>query len=503
MKRKTTEEFIKDAQGVHGNVYDYSATDYQNSNTKVKVRCLSHGIFEVRPSDHLRIQKNGKAASCAKCVREMMHRRFIGTKKEFVEKAIAIHGNLYGYDEVEYVNYKVRVKIRCFMHGIFEQTPFQHLKPSSGGCSKCNNGEKYSRRKVITTEEIVSKFIGVHGDLYGYDEVEYVNSRTLVRIQCPIHGIFKQRIHSHLNGAGCRQCKNSPPSLNQKDFLTRAFTKHGDRYDYSETVYIKMLGKVKIICGVHGEFWQYAGHHLKGMNCPQCASLDTIKIITLTTDDWKRKAKVVHGDLYGYDEVEYVDSRLEVKILCYKHGIFLQNAAKHLEGSGCARCFGRYKTTKEYIKQAQGVHGPFYDYSVTIYVNTQGKIKIRCPIHGIFEQNPSGHLVGRGCRVCHNGGFNDEYPGMLYYLRVADGSDGYCYKIGITNRTVQTRFSQFELKHINVLWTKLYHKGIDARMEERRILNKFTQYRTVGKIPTLLSGHSELFTENVLRDIVV
>ena len=39
MKKKTTEEFIKQAKEIHGNKYDYSKTEYKNTRTKVEIIC--------------------------------------------------------------------------------------------------------------------------------------------------------------------------------------------------------------------------------------------------------------------------------------------------------------------------------------------------------------------------------------------------------------------------------------------------------------------------------
>ena len=52
-KRKTKEQFIKDAEKTHGNKYDYSKTKYVNSNTKICVICPEHGEFWTRPDHHL------------------------------------------------------------------------------------------------------------------------------------------------------------------------------------------------------------------------------------------------------------------------------------------------------------------------------------------------------------------------------------------------------------------------------------------------------------------
>lgn len=55
---------------------------------------------------------------------------------------------------------------------------------------------------------------------------------------------------------------------------------------------------------------------------------------------------------------------------------------------------------EEFVKKAQGVHGDKYDYSQVNYVNSKTKVKIICPIHGEFEQAPEKHWLGRGCLLC-------------------------------------------------------------------------------------------------------
>jgi len=50
---KTSETFIFDAQGVHGNLYDYSKTNYNGAHKKVSIKCKIHDEFLQRPNDHL------------------------------------------------------------------------------------------------------------------------------------------------------------------------------------------------------------------------------------------------------------------------------------------------------------------------------------------------------------------------------------------------------------------------------------------------------------------
>lgn len=57
----TTEEFIKISKTIHGNKYDYSKTNYIDSNTKVIITCPIHGDFKQKPHEHLR------SCGCQKC----------------------------------------------------------------------------------------------------------------------------------------------------------------------------------------------------------------------------------------------------------------------------------------------------------------------------------------------------------------------------------------------------------------------------------------------------
>lgn len=60
------------------------------------------------------------------------------------------------------------------------------------------------------------------------------------------------------------------PRYTQEYFLKKVHERHGDRYDYSLSIYKSGHEKVKIICRVHGIFEQDATSHINGHNCPYC-----------------------------------------------------------------------------------------------------------------------------------------------------------------------------------------------------------------------------------------
>ena len=54
MARKTKQEFIEEAQQVHGDRFDYSEVEYVNTHTPVKIKCGQCGlVFLQEPSSHL------------------------------------------------------------------------------------------------------------------------------------------------------------------------------------------------------------------------------------------------------------------------------------------------------------------------------------------------------------------------------------------------------------------------------------------------------------------
>ena len=126
----------------------------------------------------------------------------------------------------------------------------------------------------------------------------------------------------------------------------------------------------------------------------------------LTTDDFIKKAKEIHGDKYDYSKVKYIDYNTKVCIICSEHGEFWQKPNVHLQGGGCQICASisrkikRSLNTTEFIKKAKEIHGDKYDYSKVEYLNNRTKICIICPTHGEFCQTPLGHLHGNGCLQC-------------------------------------------------------------------------------------------------------
>jgi|ERR1700722_8156035 len=197
----TTEIFIVDCVKAHNNKYDYSKTSYTNYYGKVCIICPVHGEFWQRAGDHKR--GNG----CKPCGNST------ATKEQFINKAIAVHGNKYDYSLVNYVNSYTNIVIVCKLHAEqFVQQPRSHLV--FFGCNKCAKNS-FKSNTTLTTEEFIYNAKIVHKDSFDYSKVEYKHSQESICIICKVHGEFWQKPFNHILGHGCQKCSHriSKPEL--------------------------------------------------------------------------------------------------------------------------------------------------------------------------------------------------------------------------------------------------------------------------------------------------
>ena len=226
MKKKTTDEFIKDAKKIYGDRYDYSKVEYVNDSTKICIICPIHGEFWKTPSNHIH---KTNPQGCIKCSREKLSQNLRNDVKEFVNKANDIHNDKYSYDKIKYINNRIKIIITCPLHGDFYQTPYSHLQGC--GCPKCVTNTK------LSNEEFIQKAKIVHGDKYDYSLTKYKNALTNVDIICKKHGKFRQTPHSHLSGRGCPFCKSSHMETEIRNYLKT------NNIIYEEQKHFEWLGK--------------------------------------------------------------------------------------------------------------------------------------------------------------------------------------------------------------------------------------------------------------------
>ena len=135
-KTSNSESFIQKSKELHNDKYCYSSVKYKNDISEVDIICTEHGIFKISPNQHLR------GTGCKKCLN-------LSTDLDsFIKKANLKHSEKYDYSNVVYTGKENKIDIICKKHGIFKQTPHNHL--AGNGCPIC---------KESIGESVVSKFL--------------------------------------------------------------------------------------------------------------------------------------------------------------------------------------------------------------------------------------------------------------------------------------------------------------------------------------------------------
>jgi hypothetical protein len=246
-----TSSFIKKANLIHNNQYDYSQTAYTNNSTPVDIICKEHGVFSLTPEEHLSFQRK-----CPHCKKQ--HQL---TKTEILNRFNQTHSSHYIYPEFEFKKTTQKIDIICPQHGKFSQKISLHLLGHK--CKKCSGK---------TNEDFKRDVIKKYGDKFNFSKTHYQNNTTPVTLECKIHGEFNVKPRDLLQGIECKKCSEIRHNIEyEKNFLENANKIHSSEYDYSKVQYNGRFTPVSIICKKHGEFPQTPGDHLQGSGCPKCA----------------------------------------------------------------------------------------------------------------------------------------------------------------------------------------------------------------------------------------
>jgi hypothetical protein len=300
--------------GVYYN-YDFSYFSYIDGMTKVKI-IDNHGYeHSLLPSSLLLGNK-------------LTILTMVDKNKYIIDQFINVHGNRYDYKDVNYTISKNKLKIKCEIHGIFEQKFHKHLNGS--GCPKCVG-------KGINTEEFLMKLkekgLLDEGEIYykvDFSKYKYIN--------CQTKGIAISEFgFSHLLTPTDLLTLTNLTIQNvidkNKFYIFKVNKVHNNKYTYPNINYIKNSLKINITCPIHGDFIQVAGYHIEGNGCQKCCN--TTKS---NTEEFKNKSIKVHGIYFDYSKVDYINKDEKVIIGCPIHGEFLQEASSHLQGNGCQKC---------------------------------------------------------------------------------------------------------------------------------------------------------------------
>lgn len=190
--------------------------------------------------------------------------------------------------------------------------------------------------------------------------------------------------------------------LTTEEFIKKAKLVHGDKYDYSKTIYVNAKSKVTIFCKTCDKFFdQVADTHYE-CGCPTCGKNQTGLKKRTSEEDFLKDAFIKHGIKFDYSRMNYQGLNKKVDIICPIHGVIHTTPYNHLISSGCFYCGVdmRKSTSEEFIKKANLKHKNIYDYSKTDYIDCDTKVEVICKTHGTFWITPKFHLNKGKCPQC-------------------------------------------------------------------------------------------------------
>jgi hypothetical protein len=318
-------------------------------------------------------------------------------------------------------------------------------------------------------------------------------------------------------------------------FKERAIEIHGNKFDYSQSIFINQKLPIKIICTEHGEFYQCPDKHISknAKGCVKCWNVirkglkrvNTFKKPNATKEYFLAKADKKFKKQFKYDLSAYKGiTKGKITITCPLHGLFYTTPLNHLQSStGCYQCGLIQKNqskTVDYEKTIQELEslysGKYHypEYNKETYKTRKSVIDIICKKHGLFRKKVQKHLSGQGCFHCRVdemidtnilvGGYSEKLfadkpeikneSAILYYLEI---NNGQFYKIGITRTSTKNRIkgiiskSKGEILHVKTL-KEVKNTLYNCFKKEQRILKQYDAHRIYT------SWSTELFDTNVL-----
>lgn len=160
-----------------------------------------------------------------------------------------------------------------------------------------------------------------------------------------------------------------------------------------------------------------------------------------TYKEFKARAAKIHDGRYEYAESEDFHLQSDVAIVCPMHGTFVQRAAAHLAGRGCAKCaIGAGGAARvaiaadSFVERLKAIHGTALQFDKAVYVNWETRVEVSCPEHGAYMALPAVLLRGgKGCLPC---AAKVRGPDLLTKEEFADRArhlhgDKYSYESGV------------------------------------------------------------------------
>ena len=322
-------------------------------------------------------------------------------EEEFKNKASIVHKGKYVYDNVYFVNKTTKVDILCPIHGIFSQTPKNHL--GGQGCPECGKIYAMEWRKG-NYENFNGKLKERFGDEFEtpFIEKEYENEKSKVTIVCKRCGqVYNVEAAYILSPRfnGCTECryKYSFDDLIKKNKTANEIVKFEGYKDSRKDT-------VTMVCTEHGEYETRVSTLLDGRGeCRKCNGYKKL----MKENDFNEKLRKNFGSKIKPIS-PFNGTMRPMEFVCENNHRFIKTPNTLFFNNTihpcpiCAKMLNieqKTKSTEQFIKDAIEVYGEgVYDFSETVYEKSNKPVTIKCNQCGrYFTIEANSFLQGHGC----------------------------------------------------------------------------------------------------------
>lgn len=269
--------------------------------------CLEHGIYRSMVCEHIKLSTGEKRSGCPICAEIQRRKTFNHTKRDkrpeypewFINELAHEEDKERAKDKT--LTYSDKVDFLCTEHGIYNQRVADHIsfktQEKKQGCPSCGKIKGLQNRKISGNKKRPDYPEWFINELVHEEDKERARNKTLtwsdyVDFQCPIHGVYNQRIDAHMDTKtlikhqGCPKCGAILQHKLRKETLTNRRPDypewfinelaHEEDKERARNKTLTVNENIDFLCPVHGIYKQYVCNHITistgqpNCKCPKC-----------------------------------------------------------------------------------------------------------------------------------------------------------------------------------------------------------------------------------------
>jgi G:T-mismatch repair DNA endonuclease (very short patch repair protein) len=426
-RQKPVSKLLEEFNQKHGNkfIYPYIEKEFKNVHTNITIVCPDHCEFTMTPYSHHK-SKYG----CDKCGKLAGVKTRITTEDKFIKQLKDKFGETFDYTKVVYNRRENNIILICNTHKCEFIIKARDVLTCKIACPDCvlANRKKLAKPLEQFIEESNAKYDNKFKD--GFTNTIYINSKTAITYECPLHGEVSMIPHHHLSEeskTGCPRCSGLFKRTCDQ-FIADATEKHKGYYTYPRCNFVNLKSKIIITCPKHGDFTQNASCHLHaGHGCSDCGKETISQKLSWKVDEVIEEIRKKYEDSeipddYSLATIERITGIAMLNsIRCINHDyVYNQRLSDHLNRHRCPKCMlDKLSLTfrmpySDLISKCKEIHkDTLFEYQEEEpidYKNGYSKIRVSCNKldskgnkHGDWYPSAHNHINGSGCPKCGQG----------------------------------------------------------------------------------------------------